>query len=186
MITAVAQLESVSPYSQSRHYEVDKLPKELANDFEKRTWRERCHVNEDGNVYIPPMSLKNCLSEAAKYLGIQIPGKGKATFTKHFEAGVLVMDPVVLPVKKEEIAGEWYFVPADGKRGSGSRVSKCFPVVPAWSGEAKFYVLDQTITKDVFQQHLEEAGKFIGIGRFRPRNNGFYGRFSVKSVKWTA
>ena len=31
---------------------------------------------------------------------------------------------------------------------------------------------------------LREAGKFIGIGRFRPRNNGYYGRFDVESVDW--
>jgi len=24
----------------------------------------------------------------------------------------------------------------------------------------------------------------VGIGRFRPQNCGFYGRFSVKSLKW--
>ena len=40
----------------------------------------------------------------------------------------------------------------------------------------------ETITLSVFRKHLEEAGKFIGIGRFRPRNNGFYGRFEVKEI----
>jgi hypothetical protein len=35
----------------------------------------------------------------------------------------------------------------------------------------------------VFEHHLHEAGKFIGIGRFRPRNNGFYGRFDVLGVR---
>jgi hypothetical protein len=28
------------------------------------------------------------------------------------------------------------------------------------------------------------AAKFIGIGRFRPRNNGFYGRCDVAAVNW--
>ena len=79
---------------------------------------------------------------------------------------------------------ETYFVPADGRRGSGKRVTKHFPVIQKWAGDVMFYVLDETITEDVFREHLEEAGRFIGIGRFRPRNNGFYGRFTVKSVKW--
>lgn len=184
MKTVIATLKSVSPYSQSRHYSVDKLEKESAHEYEKRTWRERLHVDEKGMVFMPPMSFKNCLSEAAKFLGINIKGKGKATYTKHFEAGVLVVDPLVLSLKKDDVPGEWLFVPADGKRGGGKRVEKCFPVIREWTGDVTFIVLDETITQDVFKEHLIEAGKFIGLGRFRPRNNGFYGRFDVVNVKW--
>lgn len=184
MKTAIATLRSISPYSQSRHYDAPKLSKELPKDYEARTWRERLHTNGEGHVYIPPMSFKNCLSEAAKYLGIQIPGKGKSTYTKHFEAGVLVMEPLVLPLKRDDVAGEWLFVPSDGIRGSGKRVDKCFPTIQEWGGEVTFFVLDETITEDVFLNHLTQAGQFIGIGRFRPRNNGFYGRFAVDKVEW--
>lgn len=184
MRTAIATLKSVSPYSQSKAHFTDKLEKEGHDEFEKRTWRERLHTTQDGNVFIPPMSFKNCLSEIAKYLGMQIKGKGKSTYTKHFEAGVLVVEPLVLPVKKVDVAGDWLYVPSDGVRGSGKRVMKCFPVIPSWSGDVTFMVLDETITPDVFEKHLREAGSFIGIGRFRPRNNGFYGRFEVQGVRW--
>lgn len=185
MKTALVTLESVSPYSQSRHYETPKLNKETTADYEKRTWRDRLHVGDDDRVFIPPMAFKNCLSEAAKFLSVQIPGKGKSTYTKHFEVGVLVTDPLVLGVKKDAVDGEWLFVPADGMRGSGKRVNKCFPVIRSWKGKVTFYIMDETITEDVFRQHIEEAGKFIGIGRFRPRNNGFYGRFKVNEIKWS-
>ena len=184
MKTATVTLESISPYSQSRHYQAEKLPKELAKDYEVRTWRERMHVTEAGDIFIPPMAFKNCLSEIAKYLGMQIPGKGKSTYTKHIEAGILVTDPLVLPLKKDDVKGEWLFVPADGRRGSGKRVEKCFPVVPRWTGQVVFHVMDETVTQEVFKHHLEQAGAFIGIGRFRPRNNGYYGRFRVAGMEW--
>ena len=125
MHTATARLKSVSPYSQSRHHDTEKLAKELPKDFEARTWRERLHYDADGRVFIPPMCFKNCLSEAAKFLSRQIPGKGKATYTKHFEAGVLVPEPLILPLKKDDVKGEWLFLPADGKRGSGKRSRSC-------------------------------------------------------------
>lgn len=184
MKQAIVKLQGVSPYSQSKHYQTEKLSKELHKDYEARTWRDRMHSTEDGYVFIPPMSFKNCLSEAAKFLSIQIPGKGKSTYTKHFEAGVLVVDALVLDVKKDEVPGEWLFVPSDGIRGSGKRVEKCFPVIHQWQGEVTFHILDETVTEDVFKSVLEQAGAFIGIGRFRPRNNGFYGRFKVESIKW--
>lgn len=194
MKKGVATLKSISSYSQSRHYTEPAIRKgESPADYEVRTWRERMHVNQEGFVFIPPMALKNCLSEAAKYMSLKIPGKGKATFTKHFEAGVLVVDPIVLPIRKEDVAGEWLFLPSDCRRGSGSRVNKCFALIPEWSGEVPFYILDETLLQNVvvgnrettaFEHHLSEAGNFIGIGRFRPRNNGFYGRFAVESVRW--
>lgn len=184
MKTARATLKSVSPYSQSRFIQTKK-PRDLTHEeHEEATWRERMHVDADGMVFIPPMSFKNCLSEAAKYKSIQVPGKGKSTYTRFFEAGVMVCEPLTLDVKADAVAGEWLNVPSDGKRGGTKRVKKCFPVIPSWQGVVEFLVLDETINREVFTTHLEDAGRFIGIGRFRPRNNGFYGRFEVVNVEW--
>lgn len=188
MKIATAYLKSTanSPYSQSRYIQTPRGDKETARDHEDRCWRERMHVNNSGNVVIPPMCFKNCLSEAAKYLSIQIPGKGKSTYTKHFEAGVLVVKPVVLPVKAADVPGEWLFVPSDGTRGGSKRVEKCFPLIREWEGEVEYIIYDDTITEEVFQRVLIEAGRFVGIGRFRPRNNGYYGRFDVANIEWAS
>ena len=182
VVTAI--LRSVSPYSQGRYHAIPRNDRETADDHEHRTWRERVHADSNGEVFIPPMALKNCLAECAKFRSEQVPGKGKATYTKHFEAGLLVLDPLRLGIQKDDVEGEWLFVPADGRRGSGKRVMKCFPVVQSWEATATIHVLDDAITKDVFERHLAEAGRFIGMGRFRPRNNGYYGRFEVISLTW--
>ena len=100
MHIATAHLKSVSCYSQSRYHQTEKLPKELADDYERRTWAERLHINKDGNIFIPPMSFKHAIAEAAKFNSRKIPGERNATWTKHFEAGILVIDPLVLPMKK--------------------------------------------------------------------------------------
>jgi hypothetical protein len=191
MRIATATLQSISPYSQSKHYELPKLGRptgsatESSKAYEERTWRERCHVDAEGRIVIPPMAFKNCIAEIAKYLSVQVPGKGKTTYTKHFEAGLMVLEGLTLPVKKDEVHGEWLFVPADGKRGGGKRVLKCFPVIHEWKGAVTFHVLDDVISEEIFEQHLKDAGNFIGIGRFRPRNNGYYGRFEVKKIAWS-
>ena len=184
MPTAIAKLTSVSPYSQSRYHATPKNDKEAPDDYEKRTWMNRCHTDTDGNIFIPPMAFKNCLDEAAKYLSIKIPNKGNATYTKHFEAGVLVLEPVPIGLHIDKIEGEWLFLNADGVRGGGKRVLKCYPVIRQWAVPVTFHIFDDTLTQDVFRHHLEEAGKFIGIGRFRPRMRGFYGRFDVADIDW--
>lgn len=185
MVTLKATLKSASPYSQSRAIQSARNTGEASDVFEDRTWRERIHADENGEVFIPPMALKNCLSEVAKYLSESVPGKGKSTYTKHFEAGIMVIDPINLGVKADKLAGEKLFVPSDGRRGSGKRVWKTFPVVPTWTAEATIYVLDPVLTAkpEKIREYLEYAGKFIGMGRFRPRNNGFYGRFEVTSFE---
>lgn len=182
--TAHVLLKSSAPYSQSRFHNTSKLDKESPADYDQRTWRERLNTTRDGRVFIPAMAFKNCLSEAAKFLSITIKGKGKATYTKHFESGVLVTDPLVLEIHKDKVGFEQLHVPSDGKRGGGSRVLKTFPVIEEWGGVVEFHVIDFTITPEIFLHHLEQAGKFIGVGRFRPRNNGNYGRFKVEKINW--
>lgn len=178
------KLKGLSPISFSKYHQTPKKERETHEDYEKRTWRERAHMDEKGNIMIPPMMFKNCLSNAAKYLSMQISGQGKKTYTKKFESGIIVSEPMILPVKKEEAEELWILCSADGKRGGKTKVPKCFPTISTWEGEVTFIILDKIITEDVFRTHLEEAGIFIGLGSFRPENNGYHGRFEVVGLKW--
>ena len=186
MKIAVAQLKSSSPYSPGKHVMAEKLNegKESAADWDLRTWRERAHWTEDGKALIPPMAFRNCLYDCAKFKSLRIDGKGKATWTKHFDAGIMVFDGIVLPVTRETILYEDHFVPADGRRGGSARVMRRFPIIAKWEGVVAFYVVDETITEDIFRLHLEEAGQFIGLGRWRARNGGMNGRFEVVGLEW--
>jgi hypothetical protein len=186
MKLAIAELESISAYSQSAPHGTEKLDKELPDAFEKRTWRNKAHADDAGKLFIPPMAFANCIKDAAQFLSLKIPGQRNATWTKEFAAGVMVTDPLPLDIAKDAVAGEWVYCNSDGKRNGGSRVWRCFPVVQKWSGPVTFHVVNDKITEDVFKQILTAAGMLIGIGRFRPINRGYYGRFKVNSVKWQA
>jgi len=187
MKTATVTIEGASTLSQSRHYskaEVPPLEKETADAYERRTWRNRMHVAKSGHVYIPPMCFPRCLLSSAARLGMKVPGGRNKTYTKSFEAGVMVTDPVVLDVLASDVPGEELFVPSDGKRGGSTRVTKVFPMIESWGGEVTCYVLDDLITEDVFRRVIENAGMLVGIGRFRPERGGYYGRFNVASLVW--
>ena len=182
MRKAICTLSSVTRYSQSRY--IDKSLKdrdETHADFEKRIWREKLHTNKDGEVVIPPMQFKKCLAFAAKYKSQQIPGKGMATYTKHFNAGVLCTEPLRTGVMKGDCLGEWLLLKPPGQQGA---VEKCMPYIDDWSGDVEFLVLDDCIPEDVFELTLVDGGSFIGLGRFRPERGGYYGRFSVDKITW--
>lgn len=184
MKTAVVTIKGVSPLSQSAPIRSEKPSQEQHGEFELRVWRERINVDDQGIAYIPAMAFKNALSAVAKYLSMKVPGKRNATYTKHFEAGIMVADNMSLRTPADAVLGEQRFVPSDGKRGGGSRVWKTFPYWPAWGGDVICHILDDTITKEAFEEHIRAAGQFIGVGRFRPQNNGTYGRFEVERVRW--
>lgn len=207
--------------SHSKPHCTPKLSKENAEDYEARTWQNRLHYDDDG-VYIPAMMLKNTIAAAAKFLSISIPGKGKSTYTKHFEAGVLVTEKIalysgvngerIIPPTPEglvvakamrselsdadaktlegyerqphEVYADWIFTPSDGTPGGGRRVWKCYPMISNWTGDAEIFVLDDTITEEVFKNVLIQAGQLIGMGRHRVRNRGTYGQFAVDSFEW--
>lgn len=187
---AKVSVMGISPYSQGRFHAEEKLSKEAADAYEKRTWKEKGHYNPDGHLVIPALAFKNCMAEIAKYLSIQIPGKGKATYTKHFEAGVSVYDDSVIylngePITRETIPACPMHVPSDGRRGGGSRVMRIFPTIAAgWTSTIEFTLFDDVITQDVFMHHLGQAGQLIGIGSFRVRNNGVRGRFMPQLIEW--
>ena len=193
MKTVKIGLKSISPYSQSRIVAVEALPSESKDDYERRNWRHRIHADSEGGVYIPPMCFKKTLDSAAKYSALQIPGKGKATYTKCVESGVLIFDPLPLNVDRDQVEGEWLFLDANGKKGkqSSGRVQRCMPKIDHWEGELTVRVIDETVLNmhpvrksiTVLQFFFEQAGALIGVGRFRPENGGFYGRFLVTSFR---
>lgn len=185
MRIATVKFKSLSPYSASHVIESEKAAKEAFDDFEKRIWRERLNVDEQGQGIIPGMAFKLMLDTAVKRFGGKIKGRGQATWTKFFEAGVLVMDPLQLVgVTRENVQSETLFVPSDGVKGSGKRVWKTFPIVKEWSGEVNYLVLDDTITQDIFERMVTQAFAFVGIGRFRPERGGFLGRAEVVKINW--
>jgi len=197
MKKALVRIVGQSEYAQSKFHGTEKLPREGADDYEQRTWRERAHYDAEGNVKIPALAFKKCIAEAAKYLSLQIPGKGKATYTKNFQSGILVVQDVpvayngkpvtmsMLDEPKSGFYGKRMFVPADGVAGSGKRVHRIHPVIDVgWTAEFEFLILDDIITQDVFQKHLEIAGMLIGVGAFRVRNGGIMGRFQADIINW--
>ncbi len=184
MRTVSITLESIAAYSQSGFLEEKKLAKESYDDFEKRIWKDKAHYTDDGHVFIPQFAFKQAIDSAAKYLG-KIPGKGQATWSKHFVNGIVISDSIVLPDTRDGLQCVWINANPGGKRGSGARVRKCFPVIPKWTGTLKCVVLAEEIQEEVFAKAFELAGSLIGIGRFRPENGGNNGRFIVKSIKWS-
>lgn len=182
-------IKGVTPYSQSRMIDPIEFPKlndgkESFDEYDERLWREKASFDQDGGVVIPAMGLKMAVDESIKRLNIGIKGRGKSTYAKFFVAGQICESDVPIGIAKDEMESIVVWANSDGVRGSGKRVRRKFPYHRKWAGEVRFAILDDIIPKDVFQKAVIEAGKLVGIGRFRPEKGGFLGRFTASNFKW--
>lgn len=189
-VIAIAHLASTSDYSASRYHLEPKAPRvsgtreESPDDYDTRTWREHLHYDpETLEVYIPPMAFKQALTTAAVQLGMKIKRHGVKGI---LEVGVICAERVMIGIKRDEVASISLMMNADGRRGSGSRVRRTYPLIPSWAGVLQVHVLDDRITKEILHDHIARAGMFVGVGRFRPEKGGFNGRFEVKRLEWSA
>jgi hypothetical protein len=184
LITATVTLKSMSPYSQSRkHYEAVNRG-ELPDAYELRTWRSKQLVGPNGHVHIDASSIHQSLASAAKYSKQKIPGQGMATWTAKFQAGIALFDDVDLGIDATKTQFIDIFANANGRRGSGTRVQRRFPIINEWSATFEIQILDPIITKEIFTEMVRIAGMFIGIGRYRPENGGRNGRFMMTKLVW--
>jgi hypothetical protein len=190
VVTVRIEVEGISPLSFGRHHAAPKLNNEKDGAYEVRTFREKLHANDKGELYVPDMMFKKSLDSACKHSGKKIAGRKNSTYTSKFERGARPLAHFPLtdlngaPLLKDNIPGQSLFVPSDGVAGSGKRVNKCFPFIEKWAASGEFIVLDNIIDEDTFREMLKIAGTFIGLGRWRPQNSGLYGVFVVKSVIW--
>ena len=68
MKIAKIKLRQTEDLTFGKFHQAEKLPKELADDYERRTWREKCHYDVFDNVIIPGTMIANCIRESAKFL----------------------------------------------------------------------------------------------------------------------
>jgi hypothetical protein len=99
----------------------------------------------------------------------RIAGRGKKTFKDAFKGGVFV-EPRLIPhkISKWEIDLQNVVV-------QRSRVIRARPRFDEWELDFQILNIDERITPNIIKDILVDAGRFCGIGDFRPR----YGRFEV-------
>jgi hypothetical protein len=185
MKTFEADLRSLTPYSQGRHHNTPKEPRELDPAYEARTVLLKLHTAV-GEIYIPPMCFKLMLQSTAQYSGERIPGKGQETYTKHYRRGIICPEPIMLGLKPEEVRVVDLFLPSQPGKPKSPRVWKKFPVIDQWSGVLQIIAIDDIFTAEVVRRHLELGGLITGIGVWRTENSGMQGKFTVTDFREVA
>lgn len=130
------------------------------------------YLDENKKMCVPFMHVLSAMRKAATNL--KKGGAGKKTL-KDFVFSGLQISPELIIIKPQE-----YVVDIQMVRVGTARVPRARPLFKTWSIDFKITIVDeQTWDAGTVRQVLEEAGKYQGIGDFRP----LYGTFTVETMK---
>ncbi len=148
--------------------------------------RTKLFATERGNLAIPATNLLACLVNAGRKVK---HGKMQLSTAETSMVPALVMieqEFLLLNGNGTGVAHNPTWV-ADKRRGcnpaDGVAVCLIRPRFNHWGFECTIQVDDSEIGADTAKKLFEVAGKFIGLGDFRPSKKGPFGRFEVKEWK---
>lgn len=132
---------------------------------------------DDKGFYIPSDHIRGSLINAGAMVKSKVGNARKSM--KNIVAGMFFIEEEKIRLPKDYIID---------KRSAVNKVVKarviCIrPRWNSWSANFTLIIDNDTITKDTISEIISNAGKFIGIGSFRPTNNGMFGRFNLISIK---
>jgi len=133
------------------------------------------YASEDGQLYIPGPNIFAALIAAGTF---HKAGKSKLTTMKTslIPAGILVEDLICpLGTDQWEVDSRSVVIPA-----TGGRVMCHRPRVDKWACSFTLDVDQTMFAPNLVRAIVDDAGKKIGLGDYRPARKGPFGRFVVK------
>jgi len=125
--------------------------------------------NEKGQVFIPSTHFKGAMIKSA----VDFQFKGKKTYKEYIKSGIFIEDNEIILTPQEYVVNNMPVVI------SRSRIMRSRPEFKDWKCEFILEIADEALDYRVVKEILEMAGKYKGVGDFRPE----YGRFSVEEFK---
>lgn len=142
----------------------------------KSQWRGCMYWDDKEGVYMPSQNVRATLVGGAKLnkLGMQI------------KRGIMMVDDIV-PLdygKKLTLEQLWAqkFLDRRSVVISAKRVMAYRPMFKDWSLTFDLQFDEAILDENEIMQSFENAGKFVGIGGFRPEKGGTFGRFTIEQI----
>lgn len=135
----------------------------------------KLYRNVEGFVYQPFTHLEGTLVESAKQF--KVKGNGKATYSKIFGYCVSV-EPMEIIHEIQPNGNIEHFV-TTAVRKQGGRIIVDRPMLRDWKLSFNIEYDEEEVPLQVLKDILDNAGKRVGIGDWRPQKKGKFGKFIV-------
>lgn len=138
----------------------------------------KVHRMPDGEPHVPVAMLMSCLIGAGQF--VRLDGKKQVSTAKSTVLpGLLTIEDRWLPLRPPT----WEVDIAQGRNPNGGEaVCIIRPRFDEWSFDLTLSVDQRQIGVAVIRDLVDIAGNRVGLGDFRPKCKGTFGRFSV--TRW--
>lgn len=135
-----------------------------------------CYRNKEGKCYIPADQIRGALIGAGSYLKAKVGGRAKSM--------KVIVAAGFLPLPEQIIIPDYDAIDKRSavNKNVKARVITIRPKWTSWEAEFTLSVYEDSISKSQIEQLFEYAGNLVGIGSYRPTNNGMFGRFTLESL----
>ena len=176
--TIEVQVEGISPLLINRFIDASIVSKskKRTGSLEDAKVEDKLYIH-DGNPCIPGIYFRNAIVEASKQFKIQ--GKGKATYSKlvgstvDIEPEMIILNP-----------GDYFPWSIAGVNPmTRGRMMVCRPRFDSWGAKFKIILNDDGVPVSVMNEIVEHAGRYVGVGDWRPDKKGMFGKFMITSFR---
>lgn len=144
--------------------------------LEDRYRAEFHSYNDEKGFYLPSEHIRGALINAGAFLKSKV-GNAKKSMKNVVAAQFMIKEEKIrLPIY-DEIDKR-----SAVNRNIKARVMCIRPKWNTWDVEFTLMIDNDTITKETIQELINTAGNYVGIGSFRPTNNGMFGRFEADKI----
>jgi lambda repressor-like predicted transcriptional regulator len=180
------KIQGITPYMQHRMDDVkleewEKNRKQIierpeVNQDDLKRAEFHCYRNDNGKCYIPAEQLRMALVNGGTYLKSKVGTKTKSM--KGIIAAVLQVSPEEILLPDYEVIDKRSAVNKNIK----ARVIAIRPKWMEWEAEFDMILDNGTLTKEMIIELINVTGNYVGIGSYRPTNNGYFGRFKLLDI----
>lgn len=136
-----------------------------------------CHRNNSGLCFIPSDHIRGAMINAGSYVKSKVGGRSKSM--KQIVAAMFMVTPEQIVIPDYDTIDKRSGV----NRSIKARVITIRPKWTEWNAEFILQIREKSITIETITSIIEYAGNYVGIGSFRPTNNGMFGRFELESIE---
>lgn len=187
MKTYKVKIKGITPYMQHRMDDIklDEWEKNRRQIIERPDVAHEdavraefhCYRNGTGKCFIPSEHIRGALINAGGMVKSKVGNSKKSM--KNIVAAMFFVSPEHIDMPEYDAIDKRSAVNKNIK----ARVISIRPKWTNWEAEFDLNIDNDSITTATIKEIISQAGNYIGIGSFRPTNNGMFGRFTLESLK---
>lgn len=183
------QIKGVTPYMQHRmddkklaEWEVARgkiIERDGLNDEPAKKAAFHAYIDNEGNYFIPSEHFKQCFVKGGTFVKGKVGSTTKSM--KNIVAGMWRITPEHIPFRMFDEVDTRSAVNNNVK----ARVIVHRPKWLNWTCEFELLIDDDAkngMTLDTIRNIITYAGRYLGVGSYRPEHTGEYGRFELAGI----